>query len=533
MKNLVMCFITLCLVSETFAKAKVREPSSYKVEKGTFSSLILSKDELAALSPEDRTTYLFTLINFVQILEISQSRILGKKDNLPLIKKTSSLNRYEIWLQAVETKVYAAKILQAAGHFAGLAMAGGAKSFLKIPTLVTATKQYMASQKIVTAATKVMPVATDIKTAETILMTGLKEHKAASTALDAAKPGTAGYQQVVTKYNDALNELSTATVAFQKFGGTPAHKETLKKLMEKEGAAVILPKQKMSTGVALSVGAAAGVVGTKVVEGSLTQKEFVASVGATDLAAIPAPPLVAASGVKPTAAEFVQITGAAVKTATTGDTNPTNSEATKKAADEAAAAPANSDDLVGVQEAARSCVFGGHPSIWKDFGGTLYCTRPAESATEDCQGERFSCQTYGLSTADGVLDGKLCTEKNPLDNLTIRCSKILTEVLMTKKSDISEAAYEKFRLQIKTALKNVENTAGMKDGEGKTISIQKYCKSAKVSQKNECTAINEVVDVLNTTEVKDVIASRVATETAKPGVESTGTGTESPNRVGQ
>jgi hypothetical protein len=152
------------------------------------------------------------------------------------------------------------------------------------------------------------------------------------------------------------------------------------------------------------------------------------------------------------------------------------------------------------RHAGQPCLFGGHISKYKDFGGgNVLCTRPLEdSKNENCgtnSGKQmFYCQSFGLTNGPAPKDlpGILCIPLQSLDDLTVRCVDATRKWCDHNKPTILKLEkYKEYANSLGEYLDNYEN----KIYEGK--SLQQYCangnKMNNECQKKECEAVTGLV----------------------------------------
>lgn len=508
MKKLIAYIVTLGLAMPSFAnhsiKSKKQKPH---VERGTFSSLVLTADEFKNLSSDDRTIYILSMIALTQILETSQNMVMDKVDQGHTAQMTNPW--YRLWYQTLIHKAeaiwglllsvggrvlpFASRMFAGTARYATVAAEGiGAKGAQMAEKAVlakeaaTAAKAAKAAVKAEKAAVKTAAAeaksATKAAATETasLLANAKKEAevsakllKEAEAALKKTKPGSAEYKQAETSLKDAFVKHQVDVREFLKKGGTM---DEAYKMWGSAGgmSARLRSLRNFALGVGVTVAA------DKAIDMYLMEA--------------PTPEQAAKEAGAPQSAGISPKIGGDVAGA----------ESKKEAAE---------------TDIGHSCLFGLHRSVWTNQNGRVLCTRPAASRTPTCDGEDFQCPTMGLSDDNGSIAKNLCIKKNPLKDLTANCSEALKKILTTQKTEFKEVAdYEKFRQDLLAYLASKE---GMKDDDGKERSIAEYCTTESLIQREECKAINTVAKTINETGAGEQIAKREVAQAEVPAAAAT------------
>lgn len=475
MKNIfvaaVFLFSQLGLTAEKMDQINAK---GYHLENEKFSSLILTKEELSHLSNKDKAEYLFSIIALTHILEIAQSEKMGYEEEG--IQKKTTVNDSKI-LQLLEVSVPKSNAFWLAAGGIILEGIGG----LVVWEAVKGTFKYVTSK----AAARVAAGMVEKKAGTELALVG-----ATSGAAKGSKAAIQEGEEFLKRFAKKATSADTALKA-----NTDPKKKMilLKEAMEAEKALNFAKDSfvKDFGGDPKKV--------SKLVDGSLFSRyvtiENTAKIALAGLA----------------------ITGAATlaKTAVGGDPTDIAIGSSDTAARTVAADLKAGDSK---QEKGKSCIFGGHPSRWKEFPEVgIKCTRPDSSRSESCKGDnQFLCADYGITLAEGSIQAELCIDKAPLDNLTVRCTEKLHAVLEKKKALLNPDKLVAHQKEIKEIIAKIEDSPSMKDEEGKTKSIFQYCDAKPDAQKTECAAIQGVLAALKQTGVPNVIAARATTPVTAP-----------------
>jgi hypothetical protein len=172
------------------------------------------------------------------------------------------------------------------------------------------------------------------------------------------------------------------------------------------------------------------------------------------------------------------------------------------------------------KEKSKTCLFGGIPSYWKDFGEAgIKCTRPDESSNENCKKEdgNFQCPSHSIELSKGSIDKELCIKTISYDDITIRCTKTLLQTLGSKKASIKAEEEEAFLKGLKEVYDSLLANDRMKDESGEhPKSIFAYCAADSVAQVKECSAIQEVLTLLKTAGIESIYQARAVAAANKP-----------------
>lgn len=235
MKSLLAFLITLSMSLPTFAAGKpARKPASYKLENGTFSSLILSPEEFNNLNNRDRMIYLQSMMALMQIIEASQSQIMGKIDRLPA-KKTSQVeveeshSRLSAWLSAFIEKAEAAgplAIFAGAARFGKWALDAGIKAGPAVKAMWGKVSSYVStatSKAVSNWGSKATAAASNPNTQIGAKVAQSQANIAANAAAQNAKAALEigrNYLKTAdkTKYNAALESVKKAKAALDQKG---------------------------------------------------------------------------------------------------------------------------------------------------------------------------------------------------------------------------------------------------------------------------------------------------------------------------
>ncbi len=471
MKNIFVAVIFL-MGQFGYSAEKINQINAggFHLENQKLSSLILTKEELNHLNDKDKAEYLFSLIALAQIIEGVQGDVMGYEDikiQKSASSRSKSLNLFFGTISQANAIAFLAPlvgpvgsfILEAAASLAvweGLRMAG---SFVlkKVASRAAASVAEKAAFK--EGVTKVAAAGILKKGSKEAIQAGENLVKAAATKMSKAEAALSANKNPKNKIPllkdamEAQRDLDIAKNAFVKgYGGDP------KKLDKMINGSFI---QRYITKANIAKLAAAGLI----FHGADTlMKETVGS-SLTDLAG-----------------------------AYASETTP----------------PIDKKTIESKKEKGKSCIFGGHPSVWKDFGEAgVKCTRPSISKSDSCKGEnQFLCASYGITLAEGSVDSELCIEKLPLDDLTIRCSSKFKETVTKKKATVNADKLDEYQGQLKEVIARLESEDEMRDEQGKTKSIAVYCKDGSVDQENECKAIMDVLAVLKQTGHPTIVAVR-------------------------
>lgn len=470
MKKVILYFVCMSLSLPAFAGKKKREPSSYKLESGTFSSLFLTKDEIASLSSEDRTIYLLSIVSLAQIIETSQSKFMGKTNEMVAasLEPQQAPSKLQAWIQALEGKAYAGPIV--------LLFRAAAAVAPKVANMFSKVGTY-SSGRVATAA-----------------------------AAKAASPIIKGIMQASKKgLVEAAKKTESARVAYGKHVASKNFDKTKAEELKKAWAVAqknqtALQREVMKKATTKADKEALGKAIADVTKEAGQRKVFtMGQITALSLG-YAAYEALDAFGFSPEAllqaAEATDIAKVGVGVATVVET----------AATIAGATPASESP----KEEGGVCLFGGYPSVWKNFNGEILCTRPKESSTETCKDAQFQCPTYGLVANSESIESDLCIPKDPLSNITVRCSKKLVDAINQTKAEAEADHFMQMHDKLKAAVQKLESTEHMKNDKGETKSIQQYCAGAQQTQGEECKAVFSVISTMKSTEAVSMIATRQA-----------------------
>jgi hypothetical protein len=500
MKKLIVMMMCLSLSLQGYAVEVSRAPSSYRLEQGTFSSLFIKPAQFAELSKADRTVYFMSILSLMQIIEISQSRVM-KKVNSPTHSartKAELLHKwYELWFEKAYAgiaddiqKHYFQALASVTSRIAGVgnavqvyfnttsASATESAAKLEINTLNAQAVKARAESERASAANEAIAIRAAKEDAFASIKAWVAAEKAFKKTSQVSAADSDTYKNSKKNLDDASEKVSTRVNRL--ITASPSKKEESKKqladMMAKSGMAKVNLPIKDADGK--TAGDAAAMDFLNFVEKAANTSGLGQPVVAQ-----------AASNTE------VSVAGAA------------KTPKGKAAATAAAAADEKSED----QEAGGACLFGGRPSVWKDQGGTINCTRPKGSA---CGAGNFQCQTYGLQTEKGPIDSDLCISLMPLDDLTIRCSRELKKVVNNKTANRETDAFNKAYEELYELVKDIEESPQMKDEDGQTQTIGGYCKKGPPNQMAECAAMMEVVAAIRSTKAGTIIAANQETEKA-------------------
>jgi len=483
MKSLIIFMMCFSLAIPGYSKSPVRKPAStYKLEKGKFSSLFLTRDQIASLSPEDRTVYIASIITLANILEGSQDDVMEKIDELKPSKETqtSKLNLFWELSESKANAVLPAIIGAGAWALRGLSLIPVVKPVVQGSARYLTRKSVTYSASAVkssasTASTVVSTSAKGVRTGE-ITAAAFNNAKAAETALSktlkaykkdianlskVGKKPTVADKALVARAQATLNKLKADTAKFVAKGRTPAERKALA-----EAAATAMKNQGISRLIKTPVG-------LMTTAGTLW--------GGYELY------------------KWIE-----------GDGGETPQDvANRNAATALAFRPSAESKGTLTKEAGQSCLFGGHPSNWKGFGGgTVKCTRPEASQNENCHGSDFQCPTHGIEANDETLTADLCMRGTGGDwgHITKQCSEKLMLELDKRKLAVGPDEWMKFQVAVQEHVIGLESAPRMISEDGKTKSISGYCSEAAGIQAEECDALYGVVKGLKSTEAASMIA---------------------------
>lgn len=470
MKNIFVAVIFLfSQIGMTAQKAKLINSSGFHIENGTFSSLVLSSEEISHLSDKDKTEYLFSMIALAQILESAQSDKMGYDESG--ISKKTTFNDSKI-IQLLEASISKSQALLFLGPMASFALEAvgsmAAWEALKAGFKFVAKK---AAARALAAGEKKAAESAGKVAASNILTKGSKE------ALQAGE----------TLVKNAASRMKAADAAVKGNKDPKKKAVLLKEAMEAEHD-LGLAKNAFVNGY----GGDPKKLG-KLINGSLFERYITnANIAKLTVAGL----------------AFEGALGI-YKGAEGGDPSDI-AEGSAAAALTAAELKAGDSK----QEKGKSCLFGGHPSKWKDFGPVekIKCTRPPESRAAGCDGaNEFQCPDYGVTLVEGSIQSALCMKEiGSLNDLTVRCSKMLLDIVSKKKAVVEKEKNEKYFKEFAEVAKRIEVTPTMTNEDGKPKSIFQYCAADSSVQKAECGAITEVLAALKQTGVPKVLAARPA-----------------------
>jgi hypothetical protein len=481
MKNLMMAVVFLfSQVGYSFEKPNLINSKGYHLENEKLSSLILSKEEFSHLTDKEKSTYMFSLIALDQFVEAAQMGVAGYADSNQVIKSSShGYEKIELFFSSLNQAHALAPLAVGAGWFlletaAGLAIVAGAKAIVKKMT-VKALEKTPSLGKVAAGSIARKLEAEGIKKGskeavqigEDVVKAAVKRRQL-TDQLFKANRDPKKRDALLKEAVDAEKDFKNASWLFTgTYGGSA---KALAQLTKEGGLTSYLTKKNLA--ILTAAGFTTYGVNTAMVE---------------------------ALGLSPTG-----LASGLFESASDAD----------KAGDSS-------------KSAGKSCVFGGHPSVWKNFDGQVACTRPEASKSSQCNGDnQFLCQSYGITLAEGSLDSELCIQKMKLDDLTVRCSQKLLSVLDEKKikAKVNEDKFHEFEKQLKEVLVRLEKTPSMTDEEGHTKTIMSYCAAENVAQVDECSAIKHILSFLKDTHYPTVLAAR---PTAVAEVEATPSSVES------
>lgn len=490
MKNIFVAAIFLfSQLGFTAEKVKQTKPQKFQIENLTFSKLLLTKEEIIHLSEDDKKAYLISMIALGQILEGSQRFHMGYEDTV--ITTENKMNpkiisdKYAVIFSVLFPQAYAFWGLVLSRAAPLLARAGAWVATRAAPTVASGTQlafEFGPSKK---AMAEMLKLATEnakkLKDAQEALVKAMKNNLGSKVPLKE--------EDAVVKAREALRAQAEA---FKAAGGDMKQfdKATSESGLKKIFMGVYRNKTNLVGGGLAAYGADnllienTGTSFEKLIEevydkSSTTVEHWLSG---TDMSGpgIPTPEQ--------------------MKALKAGDSS---------------------------KAAGKTCLFGGVPSVWKDFADKgIKCTRPSESSNENCKREdgKFQCSNYGIKLASGAIDKDLCIETGKLDNLTVRCASTLKTVLETKSTmvdsvEVAAAVQQNFA----QVIASLEARDRMKNEKGETKSIFEYCAADSVEQKDECGAIREVLGFLKSTDVVKIYESRVALAKATPAAPTAGT----------
>lgn len=468
-----------------------RDIASYRVDQGTFSSLVLTFDELGKLKPEDRAIYLIGLMSVLQILEASQGSLVtkGMADSKSAHKVSPKI---EMLFQMMESEA-------SANILSGLQLVISAgKNFLPAAgRMLTAATGYITRSAPVGAQSTSQGAAQATKSAASSV--AVTATKATSQLKDAVKANLDTYKKAkaawaaergrVTPDKNKLKKLEDNYKAAQKnfLKGNQSYyddaADAATRQTRKAEVAELMKKEGIKVGPwTAALGASAAALGGQAAWDQWSQRELTPE----QAAETPSPAGQAASA---------PAVGGAVAPDATGNSG-------ELAGTDGGGGPA----VMKVKPVAEGgCIFGLYASKWKQQGSQLNCTRPAESSTAQCRGANFQCHSAGIESLKG--HGKLCISTNPLENLSQRCAKEIAN-LIKGENIVTREEYTKLTSGVLQFLSNIDNNLGMDSTEGAKKSIRQYCSEDDGTQQTECAAFNVVFEQLHQTEMAYVVASR-------------------------
>lgn len=194
----------------------------------------------------------------------------------------------------------------------------------------------------------------------------------------------------------------------------------------------------------------------------------------------------------------------------------------RKIRDSLAPADANKDPGKIIREHGYSCIYGGRPSTLVRTDSGVLCGMPADGQKDGCNvnSRLYQCPSYGFSAASGSVDKDLCIKIDPKKDLTVNCFEKFNEVIEAAGELIVREGDEKKLLEFNEGLRGVlmklEGDA-MTDVENKTHSFSYYCANNKKAQKSECNALAAFVSTLKERpEIKKVIVAKAEATAATP-----------------
>ncbi len=486
MKNIILTVIFLfSQIGHTSQKLNTISSKTYHLENETFSSLILTKEELIHLSVDDKTKYLFSMIALAQILEGSQRYQMSYEGedaaDQSSIKKSSQHQIFK-WFNILnpEAKAFIFPILARLGLGTMLTKAGT----YVVEKGAAALAAREAAKKAVIAVSEPRLAMDSIKEGSRLLVTQKGAMEAAKKVVIENAQKLKKAEEVLVKATNEKKGVDVAWKDYEKIKKT-VHTTDQERFLAVGGSkkefAGLLEESKIK-----SIFMWPFRNKTNLVVGGL------ATYGADNI-------LLEKTG--SSAADLLQNAKVSVSQFISG----TDASGPGQQRPE----PVSASDTK--KEKDKSCLFGGTPSVWKDFGdGDLKCTRPKISDNSNCKKEdgQFQCPNYGVTLASGSIDKELCLPTFKLDDLTVRCSKALQNVIETKKASIEEKDLDQFGRSLKEAITSLEANDRMKDEAGQTKSISVYCQAKSNEQIKECEAIKEVIAVLKTTDIQKIYATR-------------------------
>ncbi|MBL7545368.1 MAG: hypothetical protein JNL11_16230 [Bdellovibrionaceae bacterium] len=166
----------------------------------------------------------------------------------------------------------------------------------------------------------------------------------------------------------------------------------------------------------------------------------------------------------------------------------------------------SSDQNLGTikQDDGYTCIYGGRPSTLRtksaasDTDKKFYCKKPEEGENENCKGIRFQCNSYGFESS-GDIQGDMCVPRYPLSALTRRCMDALAMVIDEEEKNVlhmrDPGQLGRFSDKVRKMLEAVDGNIMASDVEpGKTHSFSYYCEKSNNAQPGECEAIAAFVD---------------------------------------
>jgi hypothetical protein len=158
--------------------------------------------------------------------------------------------------------------------------------------------------------------------------------------------------------------------------------------------------------------------------------------------------------------------------------------------------------------ASESCLFGLYTKTWNDRG---MCSRPEESSTESCYGDHFQCPSFGLAAKGQPISAKsLCLDTEPILDISVRCSGVLTKFITDNGEDIqlSEEEYRAFAQVLRDQGKKIE---------GLDIkNLGTLCNRQR--QNDECDALKAVADAIPKAAV-DLMMAKLAKDPEDAGTQ--------------